>query len=486
MDTDKSIRNSKITVTSASKAGAQSVAGRKCFRRVGMIMLGVLLIPVLAIGGVYAHALTNITRVSSAPISAYVTQFDGRYLLAASDADMIATAYADGVLRQIPGDEDTLSLVELPATDANAQVIELPASNSVTSWPQIIATAPDGNRVYVVETRGPVEPEVEQLDVESLPTGRFLTEIDLTNGADQAVVTPIDVGENPIHIGISADGAYLAVGLQGQGRQLAVLPTATLDNPATFQYFPVLDSAGEPAREVSSVAWHPSGAFLAVGVNAEEIQFYAVTTGTDGTPAVAPHGERITGGNTLSYGQFTIDGRHYLLPEINWNLLPPPFRNLNNPPGEMIAFRFDETDAAQHQEISRVTVGQSPEGFAVSPDGDMIVAVNMRRTYLPDALTFWPGFDLNSLSLLTFNQETGELRVVGEEYAFEGVLPEDAMFDADGDSLGVVIYNYRDDPMGPGAVEFWNVIRDGDEPRLERTSVKLDVTRGAHAMAFIP
>jgi DNA-binding beta-propeller fold protein YncE len=451
-----------------------------------MIALGILLLPALFVAGVYIHARTNISQVAPAPITADATQFDGRYLLAASDADMIATAYADGVLRQIPGDEDTLSLVELPATSANARVIELPASNSVTSWPQIIAAAPDGNRVYVVETRGPVGLEVEQLDVGSLPTGRFLTEIDLTNGPDQAVVTPIDVGENPAHIGISADSAYLAVGLQESGRQLAIMPTATLDNPATFQYFPVLDSAGQPAREVSSVSWHPSGEFLAVGINTEEIQFYTVTTGTDGTTAVAPHGERISGGNTLSYGQFTVDGRHYLLPEINWSLLPRPFRNLNNPPGEMIALRFDATDAAQHEEVSRVAVGQSPEGFAVSPDGDLIVTVNMRRTYLPDALTFWPGFDLNSLSLLTFNQETGELRVIGEEYAFEGVLPEDAMFDADGDALGVVIYNYRDDPMGPGAIEFWNVIREGDEPRLERTSVKLDVTRGAHAMAFIP
>ncbi len=64
------------------------------------------------------------------------------------------------------------------------------------------------------------------------------------------------------------------------------------------------------------------------------------------------------------------------------------------------------------------------------------------------------------------------------------MLPEDAVFDADGKSVAVVIYNYREKSPKKGAIEFWNVI-GGDKPKLERTGFKIDVTRGAHSMYLV-
>jgi hypothetical protein len=264
------------------------------------------------------------------------------------------------------------------------------------------------------------------------------------------------------------------------------VPTATLDDPSTFQYFSVERANGEPADVVSSVFWHPTGQFLAIGISAKEIQFYQVSQVASGGVSVVPHGERITGGYTFSEGQFTRDGQFYLISDINWDRYPPPLHNLINPSSEMVSIRFDPTGAAQHTVISRVPVRHSAEGFAISPQEDLVVTVNMGRTYLPDSLGFWPGAQMNSLSLLSFDRQTGELRVVGEPYGFAGVLPEDAMFDADGDALGVVIYNERENPMEPSVIEFWNVVRDGDAPGLERTAVRLDVVRGAHTMNIIP
>lgn len=71
------------------------------------------------------------------------------------------------------------------------------------------------------------------------------------------------------------------------------------------------------------------------------------------------------------------------------------------------------------------------------------------------------------------------------EYGFEGLLPEQATFDADGNSLAVVIYNYREQNPRTGAVEFGNVV-SGSQPRLERTGFKLDVVRGAHEIVLVP
>lgn len=460
---------------------------RRLWRLLIGTVLGLLALVVLVLGGLWGFVALNTSSVAPVAIESETTQFNGRYLLVASDADMVGTAYADGVLLRVPGDVDTLSLIELPLTDASARVFELPTSNSVTSWPQIIAVAPDGKTIYVVETAGQVDEGITQLQTEDFPTGRLLTVIGISAGVEDAEITTVDVGEWPSHIAISADGDYLAIGLREESRQLAILPTATLDDPTTFHYFPIQRADGEPAGEVSAVAWHPSGDFLGVGIDAEELQFFRVEGGADGVVSLTPHGERLLLGNAITYGQFTRSGDFYLTAEINWNTVPRPLGNIVNPPGEMIAVRFDADTTVAHAVVSRVEVGLSPEGFAVSPQEDLVVTVNMRRTYLPDALAaVTPGGDLNSLSLLRFDNITGELEVLGDEYGFEGVLPEHAVFDTDGDALAVVIYNERENPLNPGYVEFWNVIRATDAPRLERTGIRIPVVRGGHTMALIP
>lgn len=81
-------------------------------------------------------------------------QFNGRALLIASDADMVATAYADGKLDRVAGIEDTLTAIDLPLNQQQPKISALQVSNSVMSWPQIIATSPDSTKAYFVEVRG--------------------------------------------------------------------------------------------------------------------------------------------------------------------------------------------------------------------------------------------------------------------------------------------------------------------------------------------
>ncbi|MEL6245153.1 MAG: hypothetical protein AAFQ85_07390, partial [Pseudomonadota bacterium] len=69
--------------------------------------------------------------------------------LAVSDADMAATAYADGQLVPFEGAIDTLTLFE-----GGERAGGIPASNSVISWPQVVDVTPDGRFAVVVETRG--------------------------------------------------------------------------------------------------------------------------------------------------------------------------------------------------------------------------------------------------------------------------------------------------------------------------------------------
>jgi len=181
-------------------------------------------------------------------------------------------------------------------------------------------------------------------------------------------------------------------------------------------------------------------------------------------------------------GRFTPDGRFYLIPDVKWQTYG--IRQLDylaNPKGTLTAIRFSET--AQPSVASVIEVGLSPEGFAISPDASLIVTVNMRRTYLPNWLPAWRGKPYSSLSLVHFDQATGQLTPVGK-YGFEGLLPEQATFDVSGQLLAVVIYHHREQGPKTGMVEFWNIVRE--EPRLERTGYKVEVVRGAHDIVLVP
>lgn len=152
---------------------------------------------------------------------------------------------------------------------------------------------------------------------------------------------------------------------------------------------------------------------------------------------------------------------------------------LLNRRGTLTSIRFDES--GEHEIVSTARVGVSPEGLAMSPDGSLIATVNMRRTYLTDTLPVYPARARSSISLVGFDSDTGELTTT-DEYFYEGLLPEDAVFDAEGESLSVTIYNYEEEFPEEGVMEFWNVREESGESTLERTDFTVPVVRGPHTV----
>lgn len=431
--------------------------------------------------------LQLIDPVPIAPIAqATPVNFAGRGLLIASDADMVATAYADGVLEQVVGIEDTLTVIDLPLNPEQLSVAKVPVSNSVQSWPQIIATSPNGKVAYIVESRGQAPDHVQVYEnIEQMPAGSLVAVVDISDPAKPRVIESVAVGENPGQVSISPDGKYLAIDLLETGRELAIAQLKPDGRINQLSYFPITNSAGQSV-EVNSPMWHPSGQFLTLTLNNKEVAFYRVQTSNTGQISLQPYREPVKAGNWLTEGCFTPDGRFYLIPDVKWQTHGQRLLNyLMNPKGELVAIRFvaDLQQTIQPKIVSKAEVGLSPEGFALSPDGTLIVTVNMRRTYLPNWLPAWRGRDRSSLSLVQLNPETGEL-VTLREYGFEGLLPEDAVFDAQGKTLAVAIFNDRIPRPKTGRVEFWNVIQDF-EPRLERTGFKLEVVRGPHTMMLV-
>jgi very-short-patch-repair endonuclease len=187
-------------------------------------VLAVLLGVVLA--GVWIAANATLSHVEAATVQAVPVRFDGRALAAISDADMVATAYANGVFKQIPGRRDTLSLLPLPLSSSDTIRREVFVSNSVTSWPQLMAASPNGRKLYVAEVAGEVEDRVERVaSVNALPEGRVLSVVDVASGL---VEGRVEVGQNPLVVSVSPDGRFVAVGSSEPNRQLV----QAIENPA--------------------------------------------------------------------------------------------------------------------------------------------------------------------------------------------------------------------------------------------------------------
>lgn len=425
-------------------------------------------------------------KIASIAQSSQPIEFAGRALLVASDADMVATAYADGKLDRVAGVEDALSVIQLPVRSNQANLSSIQVSNSVMSWPQIMAVSSNGQRAYVLEVRSRPANGIQAFDnIEQMPDGQWLTVVDIADLAQPKVLESVAIGRNPEHISISPNGRFLAVNLEEPGRELAIVQLQADGRLGRQWFFPMSEAQTTPGNYAA--IWHPSGNYLAMTQDGDrQIGFYAVKINTDGEVSVAPYSQPLSVGNHLSNARFTADGRFLLVPDLKWRT--QGIRALNfllNPKGEMIAIRFEPESGKPPAIASRVEVGLSPEGFALNPDNTLITTVNMRRTYLsPGVPPAWRGKSYSSLSLVKFEPQSGQLTTVGE-YGFEGLLPEQATFDANGQFLAVVIFNYRQSSPRTGTIEFWKVTQ-GDKPQLDRTGVKLDVVRGAHDIGLVP
>ncbi|WP_019508393.1 hypothetical protein [Pleurocapsa sp. PCC 7319] len=444
-----------------------------------------------AIGLILAIAIYGLLQliepvaIAKTPQSPLPVTFTGDKLLIASDADMVATAYADAKLDRVAGIEDTLTVLDLPLDSNNPQISAIEVSNSVMSWPQIIATSPDGQKAYIVEVRSRPEDGVQELEtIDDMPEGKYLTVVDLANPAQPKIIESVAVGSNPEHISISPDGKLLAVNLQDQGKELLIVRLQPDGKLGKRFYFPMLSNGTRMDNQTA--IWHPSGKYLAMTQDQNSrIGFYNVTEIPNDEIQVKPFGQPLEVGNHLSHPKFTSDGRFLLVCDLKWSTRSQPLLNfLMNPTGETISIRFEPESGKSPAIASRVEIGLSPEGFALSPDDSLIATVNMRRTYLPNYIPAWRGKSYSSLSLVKFDSQSGKLTNI-DEYGFEGLLPEQVTFDAEGKSLAVVIFNYREPSPKTGTVEFWNVV-SGDKPRLERTGSKIDVVRGAHDIVLVP
>jgi hypothetical protein len=410
-------------------------------------------------------------------------QFQGRYLAVLSDADMVASAYLDNNLGpKSPSMTDELTLLPLANGLRGLKPIRLPVSNAVTAWPSILAISPERRFAYVVEVDRP--PASGDTQRSQLQPGPNVNVIDLSNPASPRIVQTVQVQGRTQAASVSADSKLLAVSLSRNNKEhIYIYPIQSngqLSQPSILK-FPGVDEA--PLH----IEFSPRGNFL-VGIFPErhEARFVRYQV-TGNSVSIEPWGEPLITGKFPSVGHWTSDSRHLIVTNLNWfGGTSDRYVGTGNSTLTVIEFSSQPNQEGKisHTIVSTAAVGASAEEFAISPDGQRVVSLNMHNSFLApndSRLTYY-----SSLTLLDCDRQTGQLTPRGTYY-FESILPEGITFDASGKFLAVANFAHFNPQRSveETTVDFWRVV-EGVEPKLVQLDVKVPVMRGAHVVKLIP
>ena len=199
--------------------------------------------------------------------SASTLDFKGRLLIAVSDADMLASAYSDGELGPVDG-EDALSVIPLGKHPRDLRAFEIGVSNSVVGPPAVVAVTPDGRYAIVSESLRPRPTDGGRL--RDLKPGHTITVVELSTPESPTVVQRVEGPAQPDAVSINADGSLVAVPVNpsgaGKTTPLVIYPfvNGRLGTPIT----PTVPGWVSGDRLVHA-AFHPREDLLAI-VNADE------------------------------------------------------------------------------------------------------------------------------------------------------------------------------------------------------------------------
>ncbi|HIC81625.1 MAG TPA: hypothetical protein EYH07_01825 [Kiloniellaceae bacterium] len=333
-----------------------------------------------------APLLTALSIILAQPVFAQPVfaqsppDFQGRYIAAISDADMRAYAYIDGDLGS-PRGNDQLAIVSLPLTDATPTGVA-EVSNSVINPVFSIAASPDGNTVFVAETRKP-RAEGDSV-IQDLESGTTLRAIDVREPAAPRVIDSVEVGIRPMGVSVSPDGATLVLATKAAEAPLVFVSysNGAFGDVASFPMvgFTAMPELPDQGMLPHHAEWHPTEDIVAVMVNfRSQLQFYRVERRDDGSVAgIEPWGNRVVTSKWPMSGKFSPDGRHFVTNDLHWGADVRGFY-LNAPPSRLTVTELAAPDAEEprHFIVGGVSLPRHAESFAFSNDGTMIATLNI-------------------------------------------------------------------------------------------------------------
>lgn len=408
--------------------------------------------------------------------------FEGQFLVAISDADMVSSAYSDGLLGPFQG-SDALSIIQLQGNVSDWRVSSVSVGNSVVGPPAALTITPDGRYAIVTETLGPRPAGNASATMQDLPTSSNLTVVDMRDLDNPVVVQVFKGFHQPSTVSVNAAGDLVAIThtLDGDGARTPLALYRFSNGALSLLSTPDIPGWTE-GNLLMDASFHPHLNVLALTDNTQPRLLFAEVMGQVESTELRGWGNSIELERSPFTAKFTPDGRYVLSNAMYTGLGPEA------PRGTISCIQLNSTQGAdgspEHILVSRAQVGVMPEGLAISPDGQWAVTANLERS-TPALDSPDQGF-FSSLSLLRLDPKTGSLSMVGT-YAFDGILPEGVVFDSSSRFVAATTFDQYDGRSPGGSVDFWRISGDhADVNRVEfvKTSYSIPVTRGAHAIAL--
>jgi DNA-binding beta-propeller fold protein YncE len=313
-----------------------------------------------------------------------------------------------------PG-KDTLTVIDISKPDAPRITSSMPLMNSVVGPPTNLAITPASDIALVANS---LEPLVQGWGHRLEPDNKvFLIDLKANPPANIGTIT---VGKQPSGMAISpkgdlalaanrADGTISVLSIRG--KDVLVLDTVTV---------------GAPADQVSAVAITPDGKHaLATKAAANKVALLSI----DGQKVT--YDKRDLPAGIFPYNiAVTPDGKMALTADTG---------NGGSSDGNADTVSVIDLEADPPRVIDHVTVGDSPEGLAISPKGDLAVAVEARGSNMPKTAFFH-----HSAGAVTALRIDGK-KVTNVGEISVGALPEAVAFSPDGQY--VYVGNFMDGDM---------------------------------------
>ena len=300
-----------------------------------------------------------------------------------------------------PG-KDTLTVIDISKPDKPQITSSIPLMNSVVGPPTNLAIAPSGDIALVANS---LEPVVQGWGHRLEPDNKlFLVDLKASPPADIGTIT---VGKQPSGMAISPKGDLALVANRADGT-ISVLSIRGKD-------VLVLDTVmvGAASDQVSAVAITPDGKHaLAAKAAANKIALLSI----DGQKVTYDKRDLPTG--IFPYNvAVTPDGKLALTVDNG---------NGGGSDGNAKTVSVIDLEANPPRVIDHVTVGDSPEGLAISPKGDFAVSIEARGSNMPKTAFFYhPAGAVTALKI------DGK-RVTNAGSIDVGALPEAVAFSPDG------------------------------------------------------
>jgi len=334
-----------------------------------------------------------------------VTQAFGQVLIVGNDEKQGWDENAKPILKE-PG-HDTLSVIDIAKPEAPRIAATIPLINSIVGPPTNLAIHPSGEIAFVANS---LEPVIQGWGHRLEPDNKvFLIDLKTT---PPKVIGTITVGKQPSGMAISPKGDLALVANRADGT-ISVLSIRGKD-------VLVVDSVtvGTATDSVSAVAITPDGkhAFAAKAA-ANKVALLTI----DGDKVIYDKRDLPTG--IFPYNvAVTPDGKLALTVDNG---------NGGGSDGNAKTVSVIDLEANPVRVIDHVTVGDSPEGLAISPKGDLAVSVEARGSNMPKTAFFYhPTGAVTALKI-----DGKKVTNVGEVNV--GALPEAVAFSPDGSYLYV-------------------------------------------------